>query len=108
MASEPESGVADKSSLRKLVLPGAVAAAGAGIAFLLTNKPAQRLRDLMSKVPGGADNLIGDLKERVQSAGGGDAPQPSGQISQAKLDEFEQRRRERKQRRDRRQKRATT
>jgi hypothetical protein len=105
--SQADRGAADQSSLRKLVLPGAVAAAGAGIAFLLTNKPTKRLRGLVSKLPGAADDLVGDLKERVQSAGGGDAPQPS-QISQAQLDEYEKRRRERKKRRDRRQKRATT
>jgi hypothetical protein len=100
LATKADSGAADRSSLRKLALP-VVAAAGAGIAFLLANKPAQRLRGLVSRLPGGADDLIDDLKERVQSAGGGDAPQPS-LISQAKLDEFEKRRRDRKQRRDRR------
>ena len=108
MASEPESGVADKSSLRKLALPGAVAAAGAGIAYLISNKPTRHLRGLMSKLPGSASDLVDDLKERVQTAGGGDTPQPTPQISQERLDEFEKRRGERKKRRDRRQKRATT
>ena len=106
MATQADSGAADKSGLRKLALPGAVAAAGAGIGFLVMNK---RLPELLKKLPSGANDLFGDLKERVQSVGEGSAPapQPSGQISQSRLNEFEARRRERKKRRDRRQ-RATT
>jgi hypothetical protein len=108
MAREAESGAAVTSSLRRLALPGAVAAAGAGIAYLMTNKPTRRLRGLLSKLPGGTSDLVDDLKERVQTAGGGGTPEPTGLISQERLEEFEQRRRERKKRRDRRQKRATT
>jgi hypothetical protein len=108
MATQADSGATDKSGLRKLALPGAVAAAGAGIGFLVMNKP-KRLPELLKKLPGGANDLFGDLKDRVQSVGGGSAsaPQPTGQISQSRLNEFEARRRERKKRRDRRQ-RATT
>jgi hypothetical protein len=108
MAREAESGAADTSSLRKLALPGAVAAAGAGIAYLVANKPTRRLRGLLSKLPGGAGDLVDDLKERVQATGGAGTPEPTGLINQERLEEFEQRRRERKKRRDRRQKRATT
>jgi hypothetical protein len=108
MATQADNSAADKSSLRKLALPAAVAAVGAGIGYLTTKKPStKRLRGLLSRVPGGADDLIDDLKDRVQSVGGESTPQPA-QISQRRLDELEARRRERKKRRNQRQRRAKT
>jgi hypothetical protein len=107
MATQADNGAADKSTLKKLALPGAVAAAGAAITFLAAKGPKHAGR-LLGKVPGRANDLFADLKERVPSGGDDSTPQPGKPISSEQLKEFESRRRERKKRRERRQQRART
>jgi hypothetical protein len=109
MATQTVSEAADKSRLSKLALPGAIAAASAGIGLLLTIKP-KRLRGAIAKLPGGAQDLVGDLKERVESVGGASTPQAGreSQGSRGQPDELEARRRERKERREQRRQQATS
>ena len=107
MATDTGSQAAIKSTLSKVALPAAVAAAGAGLGLLFTRTP-QRLRDAMPELPRGARDLVGDLKQRVESVGEASEPQASGNGSGKDIDDFEARRRERKERRERRRQRATT
>jgi hypothetical protein len=108
MAQETE----NEGRLRKLVLPGALAAASAGIALLATAKP-ERLRQAIEKLSGQARDvagdlkqrdLMGDLKERAESV----TSQIGAEPAQSDGTDFEARRREREQRRSERRKRART
>jgi hypothetical protein len=98
----------DKGMLRKVALPAAVAAAGAGIALLFTTKPKQ-LRGAIPGLEEGARELLSDLKQRVESLAHEGLPDAgAGGGSRPDLDELEARRRERQKRRERRRQRATT
>jgi len=92
-------------SLSGLALPAALAAASAGVALLFTIKP-KRLRAVMAKLPGAADDLVGDLGKRAESVAGASKP-PTGSRAGGDTDEFETRRRERRERRERRRRHAT-
>ena len=107
MATQTETQTAARGTLSKVALPAAVAAAGAGVGLLLTRTP-QRLRQAIPELPQGARDLIGDLKERVESVAEGSKPQASADNGGSDTDDFEERRRERKERRERRRQRATT
>ena len=111
MAMQTNGDAADKSTLSKLALPGAVAAVSAGVGLLFTVKP-KRLRDTLGKLPGGAQDLMGDLKERAGSMGGAGPSEDEGERSRdgipARPEEFEARRRERKERREQRRQHAKT
>jgi hypothetical protein len=107
MATQTDTEALDKGRLRKLALPGAVAALSAGIGMLLTVKP-KRLRSAIAKLPGGAQDFMGDLKERADSMAGTSAPQSGGEGSRKNADELQARRQERKKRRERRRQHATT
>jgi hypothetical protein len=94
--------------LRKLALPAAVAAVGAGAGWLLT-MDSRRLRGAASKVPGSARDLVGELKERAASVAEQVTPDSGGRQSNGRdLSELETRRSERRKRREQRQKHATT
>jgi hypothetical protein len=113
MAQETENETSGKDRVKKLVLPGALAAISAGVGLLLTAKP-ERLRQAIDKLSGQARevagdlkqrDLMGDLKERAESVtsqmGGGEPDRSDG-------NDFEARRREREQRRNERRQRART
>jgi hypothetical protein len=106
MAKETGDEAASKTTLGKLALPAAVAAVGAGLGLLFTRAP-KRLREAIPELPRGARDLVGDLKERVESVGDASKPQVGGQDGRGDTGELESRRRERKKRRERRRQQAT-
>jgi hypothetical protein len=101
-----ENGV-DKSTLRKVLPPAAVAAAGAGIALLFTTKPKQ-LRGAIPELEEGARELLSDLRQRVETLAHGGLPEAGAGGGGPDLDELEAKRGERRERREQRRQRATT
>jgi hypothetical protein len=91
-----------KSRLRRLAMPGVLAAASAGIGLLLTTKP-ERLRGAIDRLSGRAEDLVGNLKQRAESGS-----QAGAEPNQSDTNDFEARRRERKKRREQRRHHART
>ena len=114
MPTDTDSEGPDRSRLRGLALPSIAGAAGAGIALVLSMKP-KRLRGAIAGLPDSAQDLAGDLKERVESfarsassATSRGSGRGGGNGSEIDEKELEARRRERKKQRERRRQKATT
>ena len=108
MGTQGTADAGERGGLAKLALPTAVAAAGAGLAWILTSNP-KRLQQAVSDLPAEARELLTELKERMESVrdaapalgsdpdGGRSAPSRS-----VRFEELAARRRDRSERRTRR------
>jgi len=121
MATESETQSGGRGIARKLMLPAAISLVGTVVGFILTKRQsiqeaAPKLREAVSDLPrphvpqGGVGDLAGELRDKVDSVLGKDAPASGSVGSAASADEsttvdrsaLEKRRRAREQRRNQR------